>query len=344
MRDEPRDEPPLVKHLESVRVVPRKGVAFAKFSDAATAMRCTAAIADANGALGALRVKCMLAEPKASAGAGAGAAERANRDSTTTATTRRSSSRRRTGGGGIGRRRRRGVQAQRRTVGRTPGGIRVPQASQTRRRRRRPLRRPLRRRPEQLTGRVSSAAAPNPRPRVGEPTPTSSNLANLADVQRGERRGDRRTGNRTVAGSKPRRVAAADAAGPATGGVPGGGVDGGRAQGRVGLPPANGGGVPTLGQTPHFHPAAGAPPPPPHYPPPAFAHFPAGTAHHPHATVHASAPNATPNFIHHAHVPGVHPRPNAPPPQPPDWPPPSPAASARSGASSALSGGGGGGE
>ena len=78
VRDEPRDEPPLVKHLESVRVVPRKGVAFAKFSDAATAMRCMAAIADANGALGALRVKCMLAEPKASAGAGAGAAERAN--------------------------------------------------------------------------------------------------------------------------------------------------------------------------------------------------------------------------------------------------------------------------
>ena len=69
--DEPRDEPPLVTHLESVRAVPRKGVAFVKFSDAATAMRCMAAIADTNGALGALRVKCMLAEPKASAGAGA---------------------------------------------------------------------------------------------------------------------------------------------------------------------------------------------------------------------------------------------------------------------------------
>ena len=57
--------PKLLKHLESVRAVPHKGVAFAKFSNASTAALCMRAIADANGVLGTLKVKCMLAEPKA---------------------------------------------------------------------------------------------------------------------------------------------------------------------------------------------------------------------------------------------------------------------------------------
>ena len=57
--------PKLLKHLESVRAVPHKGVAFAKFSNASTAVLCMRAIADANGVLGTLKVKCMLAEPKA---------------------------------------------------------------------------------------------------------------------------------------------------------------------------------------------------------------------------------------------------------------------------------------
>ena len=60
--------PKLLKHLESVRAVPHKGVAFAKFSNASTAALCMRAIADANGVLGTLKVKCMLAEPKAGTG------------------------------------------------------------------------------------------------------------------------------------------------------------------------------------------------------------------------------------------------------------------------------------
>ena len=52
------------RDLESVRAVPHKGVAFAKFSSAEVARRCMDAVARA-GTLGDMRVKCMLAEPKA---------------------------------------------------------------------------------------------------------------------------------------------------------------------------------------------------------------------------------------------------------------------------------------
>ena len=61
--------------LESVRVVPHKGVAFAKFARASAAARCMEAVT-ATGTLGGVRVKCMLAEPRASrddSGAGVGA-------------------------------------------------------------------------------------------------------------------------------------------------------------------------------------------------------------------------------------------------------------------------------
>ena len=54
------------RDLESVHAVPHKGVAFAKFSSAEVARRCMDAVARA-GALGDMRVKCMLAEPKAGA-------------------------------------------------------------------------------------------------------------------------------------------------------------------------------------------------------------------------------------------------------------------------------------
>ena len=54
------------RELESVHVVPHKGVAFAKFSSAEVARRCMDAVARA-GTLGDVRVKCMLAEPKAGA-------------------------------------------------------------------------------------------------------------------------------------------------------------------------------------------------------------------------------------------------------------------------------------
>jgi hypothetical protein len=53
--------------LESVRVVPHKGVAFAKFARASVALRCMEAVTG-SGTLGGMRVKCMLAEPKAAAG------------------------------------------------------------------------------------------------------------------------------------------------------------------------------------------------------------------------------------------------------------------------------------
>ena len=181
---------------------------------------------------------------------GTGGARERDSNTTTTTTGRRRRRRRRrsssssssigSGGGGgrrsTRRRRRHGVEAQRRTVGRTPGGIRVPKASETRRRR--------------LTRRVSSASAPNnPRCRVGEPNaqPNAKRQSPNGDptvtrVQRGERRGVR-TGNRTVAGSKPAFAVAADTPGPAPGGVPRGGVDGRRETRRVGLPPERGGGA-----------------------------------------------------------------------------------------------------
>ena len=59
------------RDLESVRAVPHKGVAFAKFKNAEVARRCMDAVARA-GTLGDMRVKCMLAEPKAAANASAG--------------------------------------------------------------------------------------------------------------------------------------------------------------------------------------------------------------------------------------------------------------------------------
>ena len=72
------------RDLESVHVVPHKGVAFAKFSSAEVARRCMEAVARA-GALGDMRVKCMLAEPKACAsiagagdGGGGGSGEKVN--------------------------------------------------------------------------------------------------------------------------------------------------------------------------------------------------------------------------------------------------------------------------
>ena len=72
------------RDLESVHVVPHKGVAFAKFSSAEVARRCMEAVARA-GALGDMRVKCMLAEPKACAsiagagdGGGGGSGEKEN--------------------------------------------------------------------------------------------------------------------------------------------------------------------------------------------------------------------------------------------------------------------------
>ena len=51
--------------LEYVRVVPHKGVAFAKFASAEAAALCLEAVARSLGDLGGVRVKCMLAEPKA---------------------------------------------------------------------------------------------------------------------------------------------------------------------------------------------------------------------------------------------------------------------------------------
>jgi hypothetical protein len=72
------------RDLESVHAVPHKGVAFAKFSSAEVARRCMEAVARA-GALGDMRVKCMLAEPKACAsiagagdGGGGGSGEKEN--------------------------------------------------------------------------------------------------------------------------------------------------------------------------------------------------------------------------------------------------------------------------
>ena len=59
------DPPPGPADLESVRVVPHKGVAFAKFSRASVAVWCMEAVSG-TGTLGGVRVKCMLAEPKAS--------------------------------------------------------------------------------------------------------------------------------------------------------------------------------------------------------------------------------------------------------------------------------------
>ena len=50
--------------LEYVRVVPHKGVAFAKFASAEAAALCLEAVARSLGDLGGVRVKCMLAEPK----------------------------------------------------------------------------------------------------------------------------------------------------------------------------------------------------------------------------------------------------------------------------------------
>ena len=342
VRDEPRDEPPLVKHLESVRVVPRKGVAFAKFSDAATAMRCMAAIADANGALGALRVKCMLAEPKASAGAGAGAAERANGTPPPPPPPGGAAA----GGGpaaaGLGGGVAAGSRPRGERSGEPPGGSASPKRA---------------RRGGDGDDRYDDRydGAPNNSrggfPPLPHQTPVlgsesrrrhhrTSRTSPTSSAESGGGIGGRGIGRSPV--QNPVASPPPMPPGPPPGVFLGEAWMGDGRRGALVFHPRTGG-LPTLGQTPHFHPAAAAPPPPPHYPPPAFAHFPAGTAPHPHATVHASAPNATPNFIHHAHVPGVHPRPNAPPPPPPDWPPPSPAASARSGASSALSGGGGGG-
>lgn len=60
--------------LESIRVVPHKGVAFAKFNRASVALRCMEAVT-ATGTLGTLRVKCMLAEPKAAQDAALTAAQ-----------------------------------------------------------------------------------------------------------------------------------------------------------------------------------------------------------------------------------------------------------------------------
>jgi len=60
------DPPPGPADLESVRVVPHKGVAFAKFARASVAAQCMEAVS-ATGTLGGMRVKCMLAEPKAGA-------------------------------------------------------------------------------------------------------------------------------------------------------------------------------------------------------------------------------------------------------------------------------------
>jgi len=335
------DEPPLVKHLESVRVVPRKGVAFAKFSDAATAMRCMAAIADANGALGALRVKCMLAEPKASAGAGAGAAERANGTPPPPPPPPPGGAAATGGpaaaglGGGVAA----GSRPRGERSGEPPGGSASPKRARR-------------------GGDTAGDGAPNDVGRGGFPPPPhqtpgcvlgsesrrrhhrTSRTSPTSSAESGGGIGGRGIGRSPVQNPVPSPPPMPP--GPPPGVFLGEARMGDGRRGALVFHPRTGG-VPTLGVPTLVHPAAGAPPPPPpHYPPPAFAHFPTGTAPHPHA-VHASAPNATPNFIHHAHVPGVHPRPNAPPPQPPDWPPPSPAASARSGASSALSGGGGGG-
>ena len=316
--DEPRDEPPLVKHLESVRVVPRKGVAFVKFSDAATAMRCMAAIADANGALGALRVKCMLAEPKASAGAGAGAAERANgtpppppQPSGGAAAGGGGAAREGGGGGGGG-----GVAAGSRPRGERSGEAPGGSASPKRARR---------------GGDGDGDGAPHSRAPEFPPPPNQTPVLGSET-----RRQNHRTSRTSPASSAE------------SGGGIGRGIERSRVQNPVASPPMPPGPPPPpgvfLGEAwmgdgrrgalvfhPRMCPAAAAPPPPPpHYPPPAFAHFPAGTPPHPH-TVHAH---------HHAHV-GVHPRPNATHQPPPDWPPPSPVVSG-SGASSALSGGGGG--
>ena len=59
--------------LTSVRVVPHKGVAFAKFARSSTALRCMEAVA-ASGTLGGVRVKCMLAERKSTTAAAMAAA------------------------------------------------------------------------------------------------------------------------------------------------------------------------------------------------------------------------------------------------------------------------------
>ena len=73
------------RDLESVRAVPHKGVAFAKFKNAEVARRCMDAVARA-GTLGDMRVKCMLAEPKAAANASAGDVKNGSGEEKTTVT------------------------------------------------------------------------------------------------------------------------------------------------------------------------------------------------------------------------------------------------------------------
>jgi len=324
--DEPRDKPPLVKHLESVRVVPRKGVAFAKFSDAATARRCMAAIADANGALGALRVKCMLAEPKVSAGVGAGPAERANGTPTppppppggggggggAAAAAAASGVAAAAGGGAHGGGVATGSRPRGERSGEPPGGSASPKRA---RRGGDGSRGGFPPPPHQTTPVVASEnQTPNQTPSANRQTGTRPSPASSEESGGGFGRGIGRSPVRN-----PHSPSPPIPPGPPPGVFLGEAWMGDGRRGALVFHP-RGGGVPTF-RGADFHPAAPAPPPPhypaPHYPAPAFAHHPhvgGATWHHP----------------HHPHHP----------PLPPDWPPPSPA---RSGASSALSGGGGGG-